>query len=1141
MCDDRWFVPYNTRAIRSCGEKRITRPEGTESNAIVVTNALAGGGEVGALMRGHDWSATPLGPTEFWPEALKTVVGIILASSQPMFVIWGQERVLLYNDGYASLLGNRHPSALARPFAAVWRDIEGDVVSFLDHAFAGEPSAIGEIRLDLNGTGGDVVYLTYSSTPMRDENGAITGVFCTCADITDRVHNEQRNRFMTDLGERLRVLDDARQVMAVAAEMVGKHLQVNRCGYGEIDASERFFTVEQDWTDGTMPSIAGRIEIAGFGDEVIAAHKAGLAVRMDDVRADRRAEGSQAAYEAIRTRAGIGVPLIKDGRLQALFYVHHAQPRTWTNHDEILVREVAERTWNAVKQARAEAALRKSESRLRALVNASSYVVYTISPDWSRVLDIAGNPYAPDTWMATGNWRDAFIAPEDRRRVDAAIAAAIRDKTVLDIEHRIRRPDGSLAWVRSCSVPFRNEADEIVEWFGGATDVTERRLAMERLREHEERLRLTSTELRAVLDAAPIAVWFTADPEARYWRRNRKAAEWLGLPVDADPLSSDWQEMSAATSVRRSGVFIQQADYPLNRAVRGEEIRDDIIRIEATDGTVRDILCNAVPLRDSAGRISGAVCAGTDITAQLTTERRLRDLTAVLEDRISDALAERKILADVVAGADAFVQVVDLNYRWLAINEASAAEFERIYRVRPKPGDSVLDLLAPFPEQQAQVRHDWSRALAGEEFTELRVLSGPGPEPHYFELRFNALRDRGGERIGAYQFAYDVTERVESQAKLADAQAQLHEMQKLETIGQLTGNVAHDFNNLLTPIVGTLEILGRKAADERAQMMARGALQAADRARNLVQRLLAFARRQHLEARPVAVAPLIDGLSDLIRRSIGPAIEFKIETGEDLPPAQVDPNQLELALLNLAVNARDAMPDGGKLTVTAEAEQVDRARNLKGGLYVRISVSDTGIGMDAETLRRAVEPFFTTKSEEKGTGLGLSMVHGLAAQSGGDLAISSAPGQGTTAIIWLPVSDEPELKPALDAGVPAEVLGRTETILLVDDEPLVRTATAGMLTEAGFKVIEADSGETALELMRGGCRVDGVVTDYTMPGMSGVVLANRLRELEPTMPILLITGYASIDDPQAGTLARLAKPFRQRDLVARLAALLDHN
>jgi signal transduction histidine kinase len=564
-----------------------------------------------------------------------------------------------------------------------------------------------------------------------------------------------------------------------------------------------------------------------------------------------------------------------------------------------------------------------------------------------------------------------------------------------------------------------------------------------------------------------------------------------------------------------------------------------VIRLEARDGTVREILCNAVPLFDDRGEISGAVCTGTDVTEQLATEGKLRELTAMLEARVADALAQRKILADVVESTDAVVQVVDRDLRWLAINRAGVQMFESMIAVRPKPGDSVLDLLTPFTELRVKVHALWLRALAGEEFTEQTSERGPSGEQRHVEVKFRTLLDQQGQQIGAYQFAYDVTERVENHARLVSAQAQLHEMQKLDTIGQLTGNVAHDFNNLLTPIVGTLDILANRAADQRSQKLVAAALQAADRARTLVQRLLAFARRQYLEARPIAIDELIDGISDLVRGAVGPIVTVKVDLQPSLPPAQVDPNQLELALLNLAVNARDAMPEGGTLTIAAAAETVQQHSSLQPGDYLRITVSDTGTGMDAETLQKAVEPFFTTKGSGKGTGLGLSMVHGLAGQSGGALALRSSPGQGTSASIWLPVSRHQAVPGLFQDGSPIPPRARSESILLVDDEPLVRSATANMLLEAGFQIIEAESGLRALELARAGLHIDCLVTDYAMPGMSGARLAVQLREINPELPVLVITGYASLTDKEVNGLPRLAKPFRQRELIARVIGILD--
>jgi len=394
------------------------------------------------------------------------------------------------------------------------------------------------------------------------------------------------------------------------------------------------------------------------------------------------------------------------------------------------------------------------------------------------------------------------------------------------------------------------------------------------------------------------------------------------------------------------------------------------------------------------------------------------------------------------------------------------------------------------------------------------------------------------------KFAADLEKRVEQGAADREAvSAQLHEAQKLETLGQLTGGVAHDFNNLLTPVIGNLDMLRRVHDDERSQRLLGSALEAAERAKTLVSRLLAFARRQVLEARPIDTVLVIGGMLDFIRRTLGPQIDIVLDTAKDLPAAMVDPNQLELALLNLSVNARDAMPDGGRLSITVSAEEIeDHASGhtpgmLAGGRYIVLRIADTGTGMDEETLRRAVEPFYSTKGVGKGTGLGLSMVHGLAAQSGGALTLSSTPGVGTTAELWLPVAAMPAEKMAAHRDEPISSM-RPLTILLVDDEELVRHGTAEMLTEIGHEIVQAGSGAQALRLLRAG-HFDALVSDYLMPGMTGMELAIEARLIVPDLPVLLISGFGDVTDGDAGDIPRLAKPFRQRELAGALAQVME--
>jgi len=391
------------------------------------------------------------------------------------------------------------------------------------------------------------------------------------------------------------------------------------------------------------------------------------------------------------------------------------------------------------------------------------------------------------------------------------------------------------------------------------------------------------------------------------------------------------------------------------------------------------------------------------------------------------------------------------------------------------------------------------------------------------------------------QLASDLERRVEERtAEHATAVAQLHEAQKLETLGQLTGGVAHDFNNLLTPITGALDLLQRRYgdADARSQRLLTNALQAADRAKTLLQRLLGFARRQSLTTQAVDIAALLWGMRDLISSSVGPTIEVRLRCETELQPALIDPNQLELAILNLAVNARDAMPGGGALTILAEELAIGPRSEprLTPGLYIRLSVIDTGSGMDADTLARAIEPFYSTKEFGRGTGLGLSMVHGLAAQLGGGFALTSAPGEGTRVDLYLPVAEDMAPAQHRAASEPLRSIGRRLSILLIDDEEIVRTATGEMIRDLGHDVTEASGGAEGLTLLDAGSKVDAVVTDYMMPGMDGGTFARRVADRHPEVPVLLITGYTGPSE-EVLHLPRLAKPFGQGALAAALAGL----
>ena len=411
--------------------------------------------------------------------------------------------------------------------------------------------------------------------------------------------------------------------------------------------------------------------------------------------------------------------------------------------------------------------------------------------------------------------------------------------------------------------------------------------------------------------------------------------------------------------------------------------------------------------------------------------------------------------------------------------------------------------------------------------------------------RETLLAQLAAERTALAELTATLEQRVEQRsaelmrevAAREKAQEQLRQAQKMETIGQLTGGVAHDFNNLLMAVMGNLDLLRKRLPDDpRLRRLVDGALQGAERGASLTQRLLAFARQQDLRAVPVDLRALVQGMVNLLERSLGPRVVLHVDIPEVLPPASIDANQLELAILNLAINARDAMPDGGSIDIKVSAHRASNDPSLSSGDYLKLSVIDSGTGMPPEILKRAIEPFFSTKPLGKGTGLGLSMVHGLAVQLGGALQLSSKVGEGTNATLVLPIATAaPE---AASAAAPAQKANRSAVILLVDDDPLIAMSTTEMLEDLGHRVIGASSGAHALDIIRSGQQIDLMVTDHVMPGMTGIELAAVSRQLRPSLPILLATGYAELPEGTQVDLPRLAKPYHQDQLRDRLDQML---
>ncbi|MDB5558261.1 MAG: two-component system sensor-response regulator hybrid protein, partial [Enterovirga sp.] len=501
--------------------------------------------------------------------------------------------------------------------------------------------------------------------------------------------------------------------------------------------------------------------------------------------------------------------------------------------------------------------------------------------------------------------------------------------------------------------PVTDDAGGVSGIFCEGHDVTSAHLGALALEESEERLRIAQAAggigtFELLPDSGEIVV---SDQFCRLW----------GVPPVGRTQVSRFLELIHPED--RTYVATGRSELP-QRALDYIEYR--IIRPDT--GETRWMARRGEAVPDPAGRRARYFGVTYDITARKETEAELKALNETLEARVAEALAERRLFADIVEGTDAFVQVVNPDFEWLAINKAAADEFERIFGVRPAVGRSMLDTLAHLPEHRDAVKAAWTRALSGEEFTEIAEFGDPDREIRHHEMKFRVLRNADGALICAYQFVYDVTERIREQERLREAEEALRQAQKMEAVGQLTGGLAHDFNNLLAGITGSLELMqtrmgqGRFTEIDRYVVAAQGA---AKRAAALTHRLLAFSRRQTLDPKPIDANRLVAGMEDLIRRTVGPAIAVEVAPADALWATLVDPPQLENALLNLCINARDAMPDGGRLTIETANRWLDRAaaaeRDLKPGQYVSLCVCDTGTGMTPDVIAKAFDPFFTTK------------------------------------------------------------------------------------------------------------------------------------------------------------------------------------
>jgi len=545
------------------------------------------------------------------------------------------------------------------------------------------------------------------------------------------------------------------------------------------------------------------------------------------------------------------------------------------------------------------------------------------------------------------------------------------------------------------------------------------------------------------------------------------------------------------------------------------------------------------------------------VRAALRSRQRQFEARARIEEvREGEASLSTALLAGRLGSWE-----MDLSTQMLTTSDVC----KRLFGREPDAGFSYDDLIASIhADDRRRMLSGVAHTIAtGEDYEIEYRVTAAGQPIKWAAISGRLVRDRDGQPLKMVGVSADITERKAAEIALNDArdlledrvaqrtvelehalsarlaeaeqreraEALLHQAQKMEMIGQLTGGVAHDFNNLLMVVLGNLELLKKLIpADPRANRLLSGAVEGAQRGATLTQRLLAFARRQELEVKPHDIAALVRGLADLLARSAGARVQIHYDLDPLTPLAAIDANQTELALMNLVVNARDAMPDGGEIRIKVDQVEADRSADAPARAYVRLTVADTGVGMDSATLEKATDPFFSTKAVGKGTGLGLSMIHGLAVQLGGALTLTSAVGVGTTAELLLPATNEPASALPSKQASPAAGPGRPLNILVVDDDPLIAMSTVDMLEDLGHVVVERNSGQDALAYLATATDLDLVITDYAMPQMNGFELIKAVRATNPHLPVLLASGFADLPDGDASGIPRIAKPYSQAQL-----------
>ena len=686
----------------------------------------------------------------------------------------------------------------------------------------------------------------------------------------------------------------------------------------------------------------------------------------------------------------------------------------------------------------------------------------------------------------------------------------------------LRGSDGIFRPFLTRVVPFRDQSGTIVRWFGTNADITAQVAA-------EEALRASETQFRTFAQAVPNHVWTAPATGLLDWFNDRTYEYSGAFPGALD--GEGWTNIVHSDD-------LHDAAKRWAEALQTGKIYETQFRLRRADGLYRWHLARAVPIRSADGKITRWVGTNTDVEDQKMMSQALAYLNDNLAEQVAERTADRdriwRLSTDVMA-------IAKFDGTLTAINPAGLHLLG--WAMTDLIGRSFMEFV--HPDDMANTLAEIERLRAGKTTFKFenryRRVDGS-----YIALSWTAVPD---EKF-IHAIGRDVTGEREAAEALKLTEEALRQSQKMEAVGQLTGGIAHDFNNMLAVVIGSLELLGRRLgpSDARARHYIDAASDGARRAASLTQRLLAFARQQPLKPQPIDANKLVGGLSDLLRHSLGGNIRLETVLAGGLWRTNVDPNQLENVILNLALNGRDAMKDGGRLTIETQnahldAQYVSSQIGLPAGQYILVAITDTGCGMSPEVIAKAFDPFFTTKEVGQGTGLGLSQVYGFVKQSGGHVKIYSEPGEGTSVKVYLPRHTQEDGVASEKQDVRTIKGEYDEVVLVVEDEPLVRQYSVAALTELGYRVMEADGAQAALRLLETHPEISLLFTDVVMPDVNGRKLADEAKRRWPNLKVLFTTGYTRNAVVHNGTLDAdvelIGKPYSLEELAAKVREVLD--